>query len=75
MHLLDFDKVVSELGVINQTDACVVLKRDPYLKGQHGRRPITRKKSSHAMMAASFIRVRIALVMLCSIAGIGNTNT
>ena len=28
MHLLDFDKIVSELGVINQTDACVVLKRN-----------------------------------------------
>ena len=28
MHLLDFYKVVSELGVINQTDACVVLKRN-----------------------------------------------
>ena len=28
MHILDFDKIVSELGVINQTDACVVLKRD-----------------------------------------------
>ena len=28
MHLLDFDKVVSELSVINQTDACVALKRN-----------------------------------------------
>ncbi len=28
VHLLDFDKVVSELGVINQADACVVLKRN-----------------------------------------------
>ena len=28
VHLLDFDKIVSELGVINQTDACVVLKRN-----------------------------------------------
>ena len=28
MHLLDFDKVVSELGVINQADACVVLERN-----------------------------------------------